>query len=57
MPRMRAPLPEEALHICEYDFGPLEAAYDYEAIRQTNQSRNLRSASAEHVALPRVAAD
>ena len=26
--------PKEALHICEYDFGPLEAAYDYEAIRQ-----------------------
>ena len=23
---------KEALHICEYDFGPLEAAYDYEAI-------------------------
>ena len=26
--------PKEALHICEYDFGPLEAAYDYEAIRE-----------------------
>jgi threonine synthase len=26
--------PKEALHICEYDFGPLEAAYDYDAIRQ-----------------------
>ena len=25
---------KEAIHICEYDFGPLEAAYDYEAIRQ-----------------------
>lgn len=24
--------PKEAIHICEYDFGPLEAAYDYEAI-------------------------
>ena len=23
---------KEAIHICEYDFGPLEAAYDYEAI-------------------------
>ncbi len=25
--------PKEAIHICEFDFGPLEAAYDYEAIR------------------------
>jgi len=25
--------PKEAVHICEFDFGPLEAAYDYEAIR------------------------
>ncbi|MEI6321719.1 MAG: threonine synthase [bacterium] len=24
---------KEAIHICEFDFGPLEAAYDYEAIR------------------------
>lgn len=24
--------PKEAIHICEFDFGPLEAAYDYEAI-------------------------
>jgi threonine synthase len=24
---------KQAIHICEYDFGPLEAAYDYEAIR------------------------
>ena len=26
--------PKAALHICEYDFGPLEAAYDYEEIRR-----------------------
>jgi threonine synthase len=26
---------KEAIHICEFDFGPLEAAYDYEAIRGT----------------------
>lgn len=26
--------PKEAVHICEFDFGPLEAAYDYEAIRK-----------------------
>ncbi|HRJ72777.1 MAG TPA: threonine synthase [Terrimicrobiaceae bacterium] len=27
--------PKEAIHICEFDFGPLEAAYDYEAITQS----------------------
>ncbi len=26
--------PKEALHVCEFDFGPLEVAYDYEAIRR-----------------------
>lgn len=26
--------PAEAIHICEFDFGPLEAAYDYDAIRR-----------------------
>ncbi|HEY0790159.1 MAG TPA: threonine synthase [Chthoniobacterales bacterium] len=25
--------PKEAIHVCEFDFGPLEAAYDYEAIK------------------------
>ncbi len=25
--------PKDAIHICEFDFGPLEAAYDYDAIR------------------------
>ncbi len=30
--------PAEALHVCEYCFGPLEADYDYEAIR-ANVSR------------------
>src|SRR6478752_9458058 len=24
---------KEAIHICEFDFGPLEAAYDYDAIK------------------------
>ena len=24
--------PKEAIHICEFDFGPLEAAYDYDLI-------------------------
>lgn len=27
--------PKEAIHICEFDFGPLEAAYDYDAIRSS----------------------
>ena len=26
---------KEAVHVCEFDFGPLEAAYDYEAIAKT----------------------
>ena len=26
--------PKEAVHVCEFDFGPLEAAYDYQAIGQ-----------------------
>lgn len=25
--------PKEAVHVCDFDFGPLEAAYDYDAIR------------------------
>lgn len=27
--------PKEALHVCEHDFGPLEAHYDYEAIARS----------------------
>ena len=45
---------KEAIHICEYDFGPLEAAYDYDAHPPEHQPRNLRRSSAEHVALPRT---
>ncbi|MEY5027168.1 MAG: hypothetical protein RLZZ244_2696 [Verrucomicrobiota bacterium] len=26
---------KEAIHVCDFDFGPLEAAYDYEAIAQS----------------------
>jgi threonine synthase len=34
------PYPAEALHVCEYCFGPLEVVYDYEAIRAaTSRSR------------------
>ena len=25
---------KEAIHICEFDFGPLEAAYDYDLIKK-----------------------
>ena len=28
---------KEAVHVCEFDFGPLEAAYDYDAIRNLGQ--------------------
>lgn len=36
--------PKQAIHVCDFDFGPLEAAYDYEAIgkvltREVIQSR------------------
>ena len=24
--------PKQAIHVCDFDFGPLEAAYNYEAI-------------------------
>jgi threonine synthase len=34
------PYPAEALHVCEYCFGPLEVVYDYDAIRAaTSRSR------------------
>jgi threonine synthase len=26
--------PKKAIHVCEFDFGPLEAAYDYDLIKQ-----------------------
>jgi threonine synthase len=26
--------PKQAIHVCDFDFGPLEAAYDYEAIKE-----------------------
>ena len=27
--------PLEATHVCEFDFGPLEVAYDYDKIRKS----------------------
>ncbi|QQY10242.1 MAG: threonine synthase [Candidatus Xiphinematobacter sp.] len=32
--------PKEAIHVCEFDFGPLEVVYDYRAIKET-LSRSL----------------
>ncbi|CAF0699178.1 threonine synthase [Candidatus Methylacidithermus pantelleriae] len=33
--------PKEAIHVCELDFGPLEAVYDYQAIRSCLSRRSL----------------
>ncbi len=35
--------PKQAIHICEYDFGPLEAAYDYEAIGKVLNRKVIES--------------
>ncbi|HEY8903112.1 MAG TPA: threonine synthase [Chthoniobacterales bacterium] len=35
--------PKEAIHICEFDFGPLEAAYDYDAIRESISREAIQS--------------
>ena len=35
--------PKEAIHICEFDFGPLEAAYDYDAIRASISRAAIQS--------------
>jgi threonine synthase len=35
--------PKEAIHVCEFDFGPLEAAYDYDAIRDTLTRDKIQS--------------
>lgn len=34
---------KEAIHICEFDFGPLEAAYDYDAIRRDISREKIAS--------------
>lgn len=34
---------KEAIHICEFDFGPLEAAYDYEAIKASVSRQAIES--------------
>ena len=35
--------PKEAVHVCEFDFGPLEAAYDYDAIRPVLTRKTIES--------------
>jgi threonine synthase len=35
--------PKEAIHVCEIDFGPLEAAYDYDAIKAVVSRELFRS--------------
>lgn len=34
---------KKAIHICEFDFGPLEAAYDYDAIRRVLSRSEIES--------------
>ena len=38
--------PKEAVHVCDFDFGPLEAAYDYDAIRNGPDARGHREPGA-----------
>src|SRR5438093_545159 len=35
--------PKEAVHVCDFDFGPLEAAYDYGAIRPVLTREEIQS--------------
>ncbi len=35
--------PKQAIHVCDFDFGPLEAAYDYEAIRASLTRKSIES--------------
>jgi threonine synthase len=35
--------PKQAIHVCDFDFGPLEAAYDYEAIGKVLSRATIES--------------
>ncbi len=48
--------PAEALHVCEWCFGPLEVVYDYEAIAASIIAGSGRRRAAHHLALRRPAA-
>ena len=40
------PYPAEALHVCDYCFGPLEVVYDYDALRATVTRAQIESGPA-----------
>ena len=44
--------PAEALHVCDYCFGPLEVAYDYERIAATVSRERIAGGPADDLALP-----
>ncbi len=35
--------PKKAIHVCEFDFGPLEAAYDYDKIKRHISRKSIES--------------
>ena len=35
--------PKQAIHVCDFDFGPLEAAYDYAAIQSVLSRKVIES--------------
>ncbi len=35
--------PKQAIHVCDFDFGPLEAAYDYDAIKSVLTRKAIES--------------
>jgi threonine synthase len=43
-----AEYPKSPLHVCEYCFGPLEVAYDYEAIAKRVSRRRIERGPANH---------
>ena len=52
----RRDFPAEALHVCDFCFGPLEVAYDYERIAADDQPGADRGRPPLDLALPRPAA-
>ena len=48
--------PKEALNFCTDDFGPLEVAYNYEAVARTFDRGRRSQPAADDVALSRAAA-
>ena len=50
------PYPAEALHVCDYCFGPLEVVYDYDALRATVTRAQIEAGPPDHLALRPAAA-